>query len=737
MAKRSKKKKAIGDEASAKVAGTSLPMPRRENPSGKLLVSDWKLILRAAVIVLAAFWVFWPTRHGQWIGDDSFYIASNPLLQDPARLWKAWFQPGSFIEYYPIEQCVQWAQWQLWHNDTFGYHLTNILLHVVSALLVWRLFSKFGLRLAWLGGLLFAVHPMMVDSVALINELKTTLSLPPFLLAMCFYLDYEEHGRRRDYGLALGLFVVAMLCKITMAMFPVVILLYAWWKRKRIGWGDLAASAPFFAISLVLGLTTIWAGNWYAQLQGTTPVVGQLGGFFPRLALVGQIISFYFSRCFLPVTPLPIYPLWTVDPTAPWQFLPWPIMGGTIYYLWTKRETWGRHALLGLGFFLIMLTPFGGAKWISYMEYTWVLEHLLYIPMLGLIGLVIAGLEQVDQQLPQSYRPYGIGVVAGGIALLAIQSRAYAAMYINEETLCTYTLAHNPGSVMARNNLGNALLQKGQVDEAMGQFQKLLEINPNYAEAYNNLGNAFYQKGRINEAMIQYQKALEINPNLIMAHSNLGSALLKEGQADQAMAQFQKALEINPNFAEVHYNLGMALIQKGRVDDAMGQYRKALEIDPDLAEAHNDLGEALFQKGQVDEAIAQFQKGLEINPNYAKTRDTLGDALFQKGQIDEAIAQYQKALEINPNYVTARNNLGSALLKEGQADKAIVQFQKVLEINPNLAEAHYNLGLALVQKGQMDEAITQFEEALRLNPGDSDAQANLAQARATATHAPK
>jgi len=267
-------------------------MPGREKPSGKSWAADWKLILRAVVIAAAAFWVFWPIRHGQWIGDDDMYIISNPLLNDPARLWKAWFQPGSFIEYYPIEECVQWAQWQLWRNDTLGYHLTNIILHVISALLVWRLFSKFGLRLAWLGGLFFAVHPMMVDSVALVNELKAALSMPPFLLAMCFYMDFEKHGHRRNYWLALGLFVVAMLCKITMAMFPVVILLYAWWKRNRIGWGDLVASAPFFAISLVLGMTTIWAGNWYLKFNESYHDDAPSAGFFSRLALVGQIISF-------------------------------------------------------------------------------------------------------------------------------------------------------------------------------------------------------------------------------------------------------------------------------------------------------------------------------------------------------------------------------------------------------------------------------------------------------------
>jgi hypothetical protein len=171
---------------------------------------NWKLhLLRAVLIVSAAFWVFAPSLHGDWLMDDDFYVTQNALLNDPARLWKIWFAPGSLIEYYPIEATVQSIQWHFWRMDTLGYHLTSLILHIASALLVWRLLSKFGLRLAWLGGFLFAIHPVTVESVAWISELKNTLSLPFFLLSVCSWIAYSEHGRSRDYLLALGLFIVA------------------------------------------------------------------------------------------------------------------------------------------------------------------------------------------------------------------------------------------------------------------------------------------------------------------------------------------------------------------------------------------------------------------------------------------------------------------------------------------------------------------------------------------------
>ena len=250
----------------------------------------WKQLLQVLGIVAVGWWIYVPVLHGGWLWDDDSLVTQNSLVHDPAGLWKIWFTPRRMIDFQPIKFTVAWVQWHLWNNDPFGYHVTNILLHLISALLVWRLFRKLGLRLAWLGGLIFAIHPVAVESVAWIAELKNTLSLPLFLSAMCSWIDYEQGKRRKDYFLSLGFFLAAMLCKTSMAMFPAVILLYAWWKRKRIGWSDLKISTPFFMISLVLGLITI---SFLHHSMGTTPI--PLGGLLSRLALVGLTVSFCFS----------------------------------------------------------------------------------------------------------------------------------------------------------------------------------------------------------------------------------------------------------------------------------------------------------------------------------------------------------------------------------------------------------------------------------------------------------
>jgi tetratricopeptide (TPR) repeat protein len=544
---------------------------------------------------VAGFWVFSPAFHGDWLWDDGLRIPQNRLVHDPAGLWKIWFEPGKLVDYLPITVSVEWLEWRLWHGDTLGYHLINVSLHVLGSLLVWRLLGKFNLRLAWLGGLLFAIHPAAVESVAWISELKNTLSLPFFLLSMGAWIDYDHLGKRKDYFRALGLFLVAMLCKATMVMFPVVILLYAWWRRNRIGWNDLKACAPFFAVSLALGLVTL---EFLHPAMGNKSV--PLGGLTSRLALAGLAIAFYFSKCVLPVWLLPIYPKWTVDPSSLAQFLPWPILIGAIGWCWNKRTTWGRHALLGLGFFLINLAPFVGFTQAAYMSFTWVMDHVLYIPLIGLIGLAVAGCGQMDEKLPQSFRPLGVAAMAIVLALLAAESHGYAGIFVNQEKLWTYTLQGNPDSDVAHNNLGLVFLNSGRLPQAIEQFDAALKIKPDYAFAHNGLGNALFLSGRAEEAISHYREALRIDPGYPEAHNGLANALLQSGRLPEAGAECEKALKLNPNYAEAHCNLGLIMARQGRISEAIEQFETALRLNPADIRIQEELGALRMQRDAAE-----------------------------------------------------------------------------------------------------------------------------------------
>jgi tetratricopeptide (TPR) repeat protein len=681
MAKRSKKKTRPQEVDRGNSAETKGIVP------GKSSSVPWQTIFQALVIAASVLWIYWPALHGDWLWDDDLLVTDNPVVHDPSGLWNIWFEPGNLVDYQPLKVSVVWLQWQLWGNDTLRYHLTNVFLHMLSALLVWRLLSKFGLRLAWLGGLIFAIHPVQVESVAWIAELKNTLSLPPFLWAMCAFIDYEEHGKSKDYFLALGLFLVAMLCKPTMVIFPVVILLYAWWKTGRVGWSDVKASAPFFVVSLALGLVTVWFLHHHTMGEDAIP----MGGFFSRLACAGLSLSFYFSKCFLPVGLLPTYPRWVVDPPTLAQFLPWPILLTVIFWFWTKRGSWGRHALLGLGFFLINLAPFVGFSAASYMAFTWVMDHVLYIPIIGLIGLVVAALGRMEMLMPASFRPYSIGLGIVVLALLVFDSRGYAALYVDSKTLWTYEFQHNPEAYTAHNDLGSAFFHKGRLSEAMEQYELALQIKPDYVEEYNNIGVALLESGHVSEAMEQFEQALQIKPDYAEARNNLGSALQQAGRLNEAVEQFDLALKIKPDYASAHINLGLILSQTGHVPEAVEQFKQALQIDPYSAEAHFNWANTLLLAGHALEAMEQYEQALRLKPDYAEASYDLATALLLTHRTTEAIEQYRQALRIKPDYVEVHFNLGIALEQSGQLTEAMEQYEEVLRLKPDFAAARDNL----------------------------------------------
>src|SRR5208283_1401645 len=277
-------------------------------------------------------------------------------------------------------------------------------------------------------------------------------------------------------------------------------------------------------------------------------------------------------------------------------------------------------------------------------------------------------------------------VLGGGatiiLAALIFSARVQASYWRDSESVWTHTLACTTDNYMGHDDLGNALRQKGQLDEAIAQYQKAVQIKPDNARAHNNLGNALFQKGQLDEAIAQYQKAVQIKPDNARAHNNLGNALFQKGRMDEAIAHYQKALQIKPDYADAHYNFGIALFKKGQVDEAIVQYQEALEIQPEFAGACFNLGNALYQKGQVDEAVAQYQRALQINPdsvdvlnNLAWLLATSPDAHVRDGV--RAVQYAGRACELTHYGVTSLIcTLAAAYAEAGRFDDAITTAQK-------------------------------------------------------------
>jgi|CZKI01.1.fsa_nt_gi tetratricopeptide (TPR) repeat protein len=697
--------------------------------SGEAKGAPWKRILQASIIAVAGLWIYWPAIHGNWLWDDVGLVAGNESLRSLRGLWDIWFSSPSY-DYWPMSSTVFWAEWHLWGDRPAAFHAVGLGLHLLSALLVWRVLGKLGLRWAWLAALVFTIHPLAVESVAWISETKNTLSLLFFLLSLSAYLDYDRTGRRSGHVFSILCFLAAMLSKASVVMLPVTLLLYCWWRRDRISWNDLARLAPHLAIALVLGLAAMHFQSAHAPVD---PAVDSRG---PITRLVGAETAavFYLGKVFCPVALIPIYPRWALDKSWPFALLSGTFLAAALWLMCARRSGWGRHALLGFGFFLLNLLPALGFARMTFMNISWVADHFVYLPMIGMIGLFVLGVEACHRRLPAFQQPFLSFAVIALCGLLACGSRLCAAHWEGAEALWSYTIDRNPGAWMAQFNLAAEIHKvPGRLAEAIAHYEEAVRLKPDFAEAHNNLGRALEATpGRLNDAIGHYEEALRLAPDSAEAHNNLGGALeALPGRLDEAIAQYGEALRLKPDFAEAHNNLGSALQSiPGRLNKAVAHYGEALRLRPGFAEAHNNLGGALeAMPGRLDDAIAQYVEALRLKADFVQARLNLARVLGKMpGRLDEAIAQYGEVLRLRPNLAEAHFNLGCDLQKApGRLDEAIAQYREAVRLKPDYADAYFNLGVALeAMPGRTDEAVTQYEASLRLRPGFARAHFNLA-----------
>ncbi len=599
-----------------------------------------RTLLRSLLIVLVAGWVYGPCLHGTWVWDDGLEVAQNAALREPGGWWRAWVHPEG-MDYFPLKASVQWAEWQVWGSNPLGYHLVNLGLHVLSALLVWRLLAALEVGGAFLGGLLFAVHPVAVESVAWISELKNTLSLPPLLLASIAIVAFNRSGSRAVWLWALACFAAALACKTSVVMFPFAILLFVWWRRGRVSLRDLAKAAPFFAASLAMGAATVWFQS--------TRAIGLKGPHDPlaeRACQAGFSLLAYLGQAVWPFDLAPIYPP-AAGPLPGW--LPWVALAALLGVLWWRREGFGRHALLGLGWFFLNLVPVLGLVPMAYSRISPRADHFAYVSLVGVVALAAAAFGAAQDWTERAWGKGGATraafalVAAALVALLARESHAYAGTFRDESSLWSEAVRRNPGSWLAYSNLGRVLLQEGRAELARTELLEAVRLRPDSAEALANLGNAQEQLGDTDKALETYRASVALDPSFAGAHFNFGLSLLKAGRASEASGQFRAALALEPGRAPARNGLGLSLAALGLPDQAEAEYRKAVSLDPDLKEARLNLGNALFRQGHLDEAVAQYRQALRIDPGYAGAHYNLGQALSRLGRESEAAAEFGAA----------------------------------------------------------------------------------------------
>src|SRR5437773_11023623 len=612
MAIRTKKKKKLSDGVE-----TTPAQSEKSSPDKPLLMSwskrDWFFCLILAVVTMLAYQPAW---HGGFLWDDDAHIAT-PELRSLDGLRRIWFEPRTTQQYYPLLYSSSWLQERFWADSPTGYHLVNLLLHIGCVVLVLKILRLLRIPGAELATILFALHPVNVETVAWITERKNTLSGVFGLAGTLWYLKFDESRSGRSYALALGLFLLGLLSKTAIVTLPLALPVIFWWKRGAISWRrDVVPLIPFVFLSAAAGLMTSWVeyGNigYKANTLAFSPV--------DRCLIAGRAFWFQLGKVLWPSNLMFVYPRWEINAAVWWQYLfPLAVLG-LLGILWSLRR-WSRAPLAVVLVYIFMLLPTLGFLNQFFFIYSFVSDHWQYIACLGIVTPCASGIVLLAGQLKswQAWLQRGTILVLGGVLFLLTwqQSR----MYTDIETLYRTTIARNPGCWTAYVNLGNMLYQTNRIPEAMDLFKQALEIKP--AEAHYRLGNALVLTGRTSEAIDKYKQALRINPDYAEAHNNLGNALALTGRISEAIAQYEQALRINPNYAHAHNNLGNALLQTGRTSEAIDQFKQALRMNPNSAEAHNKLGAAVGQMGRISEAIEQVKAALRINPYYIDARNNL------------------------------------------------------------------------------------------------------------------
>jgi tetratricopeptide (TPR) repeat protein len=640
-------------------------------------LNDRWLIPGICIFLAIIIWVvFGQTLGHEFVNfDDDKYVYENPAVTRGLNLkgveWA--FTHIVVSNWHPLTMMSYMLDCRLYGLNAGGYHLTNVLLHTASVILLFLVLRRMmGLRpekgigattpqagVLWRSAFVaavFAIHPLRVESVAWVAERKDVLSGLFFMLTLWAYVRYV----RRPFSLGrylsvVFLFALGLLSKPMVVTLPFVLLLLDYWplnrfapltpgpavtgdgdslKNHSIPWRLILEKIPLLALSGAACVATMVAQK---DIIVPVPLALRIGN-----AAVSYVV--YLRQMLCPAGLAVLYP-YPQNGLSGWEITLAVVLLAAISAGVFLRRQKKPYLLIGWLWYLGMLVPAIGLIQSGLRAYA---DRYTYLPQIGLYLM----LTWAAAELCAGWRHRRV-VLGGGSAIiltaLILCARAQTAYWRNSESLWTHTLACTSDNYIAHNILGYALCQKGRVDEAIAHYQTALQIKPDYVEAYNNLGNALLQKGNVDEAITHFQMALQIKPDYVVTSYNLGNALLQNGKVDEAIVQFQTALQIKPDYAEAHNNLGNALFKKGRVDEAIVQFQTALQIKPDSVDVLNNLAWLLATGPDAHlrdgvQAVQYAGHACELT-HYGVPLlvGTLAAAYAEAGRYDDAVAAAQKA----------------------------------------------------------------------------------------------
>jgi tetratricopeptide (TPR) repeat protein len=635
-------------------------------------------------LIIAILAVYWPVLNCEFVKyDDDKYVTENPnLKRGITRESVVWaFSSHHFHMWHPLTSLSHLLDCELFGLNPTWHHLTNLLLHITSTLLLFGILKRMTAAF-WpclFVALAFAVHPLNVESVAWIAERKNVLSAFFWMLSIAVYIRYAERPGVVRILLLVLVFALATMTKPMVVTLPFVLLLLDYWPLGRLQWKrrgeqeDLSASkagqtrsqgvsiwclllekTPLFLLTIGLSAVT-----YIAQQRGG--VVSDFGNISLKYRAANALVSYvtYIGKMIWPSRLAVFYP-------HPFDKLPlWQVIISALLLLIVTIAVIlliRRRKFLAVGWlwYVGTLVPVIGLVQVGAQARA---DRYTYLPFIGLFIIIAWGLPDVLAKW--RYRKITLRAAAmAALLALSVCTRMQLRHWQNNELLFEHAINVTSDNFVMCNNYANILDKTGQAEKAIEHFNEALRMRPNSPEVHSNLGNTLRRINRIDEALVHYQKAIKLKPDLAEAHYNMAISLAKQGKNDEAIVKYLDALQFRPNDVDTLSNLGYVLAQKGKFDEAVRYYKKALHVEPENTIAHGRLGLALANIGNIDEALEQFRIVLEASPDDIEMHCNVGILLEKKGKTDEAIKAYRRALQINPEYTKARQLLKAALSKK-------------------------------------------------------------------------
>ena len=643
-----------------------------------------------AVLVVLNLFVYWGVQRFEFVNwDDSTYLTENANVQaglSPANVWWA-LTTGHSPYWHPLTWLSHMLDVTLYGMDPGPHHVTNVIIHVASTLLLFLLLRRMTRETgpSALVAALFAVHPLHVESVAWLAERKDVLSSLLLFVTIWTYLRYVEVRSWRRYLAVVGAYALALMSKPMVVTLPFALLLLDVWPLRRFGagsedpaYGDRAGfegpasgsragsggaahidrrpglqtrqivveKIPLIVLALATSIATF-------IVQKQVGAVANLSALPLPLRIQNALLGYvmYLWTTVWPVNLAAFYPLreiaaWEVAAAA-------ALLLALTAVAFAVRRT-HPYVLAGWLWYVVTVAPVIGLMQAGEQARA---DRFMYVPIVGLFIVVAWGGRVLLRRF--ALPPRAIAAVASILVIAAAwMARAQAATWADSVTLWRHAAAVTERNYIAYENMGQALREKGQLAEAEANYRKALELAPAHSPGYeavihNSLAMVLERESKAEEAREHFDAAVRLSPAFAEARTNLANALAADGAFDQAIVHYRAAIDLKPEHIEPRVGLGAVLLRLRRADEAIPQYREAIRLDPALAQAHNGLGGALAMQGHDDEAMAEYREALRLKPDLPSAHLNVALLLIKRGEIPEARRQLEAALSFDPTYAPA------------------------------------------------------------------------------------